>query len=42
MSFDELKQTSEAISPLALTSNQNLEGLLSMDRGPSGNIPTHP
>ncbi|KAI0423459.1 cytochrome b5-like Heme/Steroid binding domain-containing protein [Xylaria sp. FL1042] len=37
MSFDELKQTSHAISQLALTSNQNLEGL---DMAPSFNIPT--
>lgn len=42
MSFDELKQTSEAISQLALTSNQSLEGLLSMERAPNGNIPTPP
>ncbi|KAI1120698.1 cytochrome b5-like Heme/Steroid binding domain-containing protein [Nemania abortiva] len=31
MSFDELRQTSQAISQLAMTSNQNLEGILGMD-----------
>ncbi|KAI0912553.1 cytochrome b5-like Heme/Steroid binding domain-containing protein [Ustulina deusta] len=42
MSFDELKQTSQAISQLALTSNQSLEGRSPMDMVQSGNIPTPP
>lgn len=42
MSFDELKQTSQAISQLALTSNQNLESISAMDRTLNGSIPTPP
>ncbi|KAI0437400.1 cytochrome b5-like Heme/Steroid binding domain-containing protein [Xylaria telfairii] len=42
MSFDELKQTSQAISQLALTSNQNLESISAMDRTLNVSIPTPP
>ncbi|KAI1745101.1 cytochrome b5-like Heme/Steroid binding domain-containing protein [Xylaria scruposa] len=42
MSFDELRQTSQAISQLALTSNQNLENLSALDRTLNGSIPTPP
>ncbi|KAI1361987.1 cytochrome b5-like Heme/Steroid binding domain-containing protein [Xylaria arbuscula] len=42
MSFDELQQTSQAISQLALTSNQNLEGLSSTDMAMKINMPTPP
>ncbi|KAI0110397.1 cytochrome b5-like Heme/Steroid binding domain-containing protein [Nemania sp. FL0031] len=41
MSFDELRQTSQAISQLALTSNQNLEGMLGIDMVNSS-VPTPP
>ncbi|TGJ83856.1 hypothetical protein E0Z10_g4911 [Xylaria hypoxylon] len=42
MSFDELRQTSQAISQLALTSNQSLEGILGMDMAMNGSMPTPP